>query len=286
MHLHSAFNQRCYAINKTVSVDLNSWSHAPYKMAARPIVTAYGKNRGCMPKRNYLKLFALVGLTLGLFLSGCSKQESATEGNQLNAEGKVAQAEKQLEEAKKELTATEQRTQTADQQRTVTLPSGSPIAVRTITSLSTKTHNTGEPFEAVLDQVLEIDNVVVAKRGASVTGVVSSSDPGGRVKGVASIALNLKTIRAESGELLSVTTQSLKKYARTTKKKDAMKIGITSGIGAAIGAIAGGGKGAAIGAGAGAAGGTGLVVATHGDPAVVPSESLLSFRLAAPVTYK
>jgi hypothetical protein len=245
-----------------------------------------------MPKRSHLKLLALVGLTLGLFLSGCSKEESATKGNQLSAEGKVAQAEKQLEEAKKELTATEQRTQAGDQPpvpqvqpRTVTLPSGSPIAVRTITSLSTKTHKTGEPFEAVLDQTLEIDDVVVAGRGAAVTGVVSNSDPGGRVKGVASITLNLKTIRAESGELLSVTTQSFKKTARTTKKKDAMKIGIASGVGAAIGAIAGGGKGAAIGAGVGAGGGTGLVVATHGDPAVVTSESLLRFRLAAPVTY-
>jgi hypothetical protein len=245
-----------------------------------------------MPKRNHLKLLVLVGLTLGLFLSGCSKQESATEGDQQRAEEKVAQAEKQLEEAKKELTATEQRTQSDDQSpvpqpqpRIITLPSGSTITVRTITSLSTKIHKTGEPFEAVLDQTLEIDDVVVAGRGAAVTGVVSNSDPGGRAKGVASITLNLKTIRAESGELLSVTTQSFKKNARTTKKKDAMKIGIASGVGAAIGAIAGGGKGAAIGAGVGAGGGTGLVVATHGDPAIVPSESLLRFRLAAPVTY-
>ena len=245
-----------------------------------------------MPKRNHLKLLALVGLTLGLFLSGCSKQESATEGNQLNAERKVAQAEKQLEEAKKELTATEQRTQAGEQppvpqvqSRTVTLPSGAPIAVRTITSLSTKTHKTGDPFEAILDQTLEIDGVVIARRGAAVTGVVSNSDPGGRAKGVASITLNLKTIRAESGELLSVTTQSFSKNARTTKKKDATKIGIASGVGAAIGAIAGGGKGAAIGAGVGAAGGTGLVVATYGDPAVVQGESLLRFPLAAPVTY-
>jgi hypothetical protein len=102
---------------------------------------------------------------------------------------------------------------------------------------------------------------------------------------VASISLNLKTIRADSGELLSISTQSFRKNARTTKKKDATKIGIGAGIGAAIGAIAGGGKGAAIGAGVGAGGGTGLVLATYGDPAVVPSESLIRFRLAAPVTY-
>jgi len=237
-------------------------------------------------------LLALVGLTLGLFLPGCSKQESATEENQRNAEERVVQAEKQLEAARNELASAEQRTKAEEksqvpqvQLRTVTLPSGAPIAVRTIASLSTRTHKTGDPFEAILDQTLEIDGVVIAGRGAAVTGVVSNSDPGGRTKGVASITLNLKTVRAESGELLSVTTRSFSKNARTTKKKDATKIGIASGVGAAIGAIAGGGKGAAIGAGVGAAGGTGLVVATHGDPAVVTGESLLRFPLAAPITY-
>ena len=62
-----------------------------------------------------------------------------------------------------------------------------------------------------------------------------------------------------------------------------MKVGVASGIGAAIGAIAGGGKGAAIGAGAGAAGGTGLVLGTRGEAAELPAETVLSFKLAAPV---
>jgi hypothetical protein len=61
-------------------------------------------------------------------------------------------------------------------------------------------------------------------------------------------------------------------------------VGIGAGVGAAIGAIAGGGKGAAIGAGAGGAAGTGTVLATRGDPAVLPSESLITFKLQAPVT--
>ena len=52
---------------------------------------------------------------------------------------------------------------------------------------------------------------------------------------------------------------------RSTKKKDATKIGIGTGAGAIIGGIVGGGKGAAIGAGVGAAGGTGVVMATRGE---------------------
>jgi hypothetical protein len=72
--------------------------------------------------------------------------------------------------------------------------------------------------------------------------------------------------------------------AKGTKKEDAVKVGVGSGIGAAIGAIAGGGKGAAIGAGVGAGAGTGVVLATKGDPAVIPSESALTFQLKAPLT--
>jgi hypothetical protein len=65
-----------------------------------------GIHRGCIPKRNRLKLLALVVITLGLFLSGCSKQDSATEGDQRRAEGKVVKAEPQLfarREANKQL---------------------------------------------------------------------------------------------------------------------------------------------------------------------------------------
>jgi len=57
-----------------------------------------------------------------------------------------------------------------------------------------------------------------------------------------------------------------------------------TGAGAIVGAIAGGGKGAAIGAGAGAATGVGTSMATRGKAAVIPAETLVDFRLAAPVT--
>jgi hypothetical protein len=43
-------------------------------------------------------------------------------------------------------------------------------------------------------------------------------------------------------------------------------------------------KGGAIGAGVGSAAGTGVVLTTHGDPAVVPGESRLAFKLRGPVT--
>jgi hypothetical protein len=168
--------------------------------------------------------------------------------------------------------------------RTYTMRAGSVISVFTASDLSTKTARNGERFTASLGRAITDGDWVIARKGAPVEGVVVSSDPGGRVKGVASIAVRLESITLADGRRLDISTSSYTQQAKSSKKKDAAKIGIGAGIGAAIGAIAGGGKGAAIGAGVGGAGGTGLVLGTRGDPAVIPGESQLTFRLTAPMT--
>ncbi len=167
--------------------------------------------------------------------------------------------------------------------RTFTLPAGRVISVYTSSDLSTKNDRGGQKFTASLARAITDGDWVIAKRGAPVEGVIVSADPGGRVKGVASLTVRLDSLTLADGRKVDLATSSYTKQAKSTKKKDAAKIGIGAGIGAAIGAIAGGGKGAAIGAGAGGAGGTGVVLATRGEAAVIPSESQLTFRLAAPV---
>jgi hypothetical protein len=163
----------------------------------------------------------------------------------------------------------------------VVLPEGTQLRVRVIPTLSTQTLKGGETFEATLAEPLEIGGRVIAPRGAPVTGKVVEADPGGRVRGVAHLTLQLSSLAA-GGKTVDIVTDTVTQEARATKGKDAAKVGIGSGVGAAIGAIAGGGKGAAIGAAAGGAAGTGVVLATRGEPAVVPSETVLSFTLKAP----
>jgi hypothetical protein len=167
--------------------------------------------------------------------------------------------------------------------REFTLAAERPIAVYTATSLSTKTHKSGERFTATLAEPIVDDDWVVAKKGARVEGVIVDSDPGDKVKGVASITLALASLTLADGRTVQLTTTQFTRQAKTTKKKDAAKIGIGAGVGAAIGAIAGGGKGAAIGAGVGGAAGTGAVLATRGDPAVIPAETRVRVTLKAPV---
>lgn len=168
--------------------------------------------------------------------------------------------------------------------KTYTVPAGTPVSVRTVSAISTKTATDGAPFEATLHQPLEVDGYTVAAKGATVKGIVTQSDPGGRVKGVASLTVSLQSIETAGGQVVKIDTTNYTQLAPKSTKKDALKVGIGAGVGAAIGAIAGGGKGAAIGAGAGGAAGTGAVMATRGDPAVLPSESLITFKLQAPVT--
>lgn len=164
----------------------------------------------------------------------------------------------------------------------VTLAEGTAVKVRTNVALSTKTHKSGDEFSASLVEPIVAGNRVVAPRGAEVRGVVAESDSGGRVKGRAHLAIRLTELKAAGGDWAEINTNTVTRTARSTKKKDAAKIGAASGVGAAVGAIAGGGKGAAIGAAAGGGAGTGVVLATKGAPAVIPNETVLTFRLTAP----
>jgi hypothetical protein len=167
---------------------------------------------------------------------------------------------------------------------TITAPEGTPIRIRTISTVSTKADRAGETFRASLEAPIVVDGTVLAPRGANVTLMVADSNKGGRIKGRAHIALRVVDVTTAGGELKPVTTNTIFHEARGTKKKDAMKVGIGSGVGAAIGALAGGGAGAAIGAGAGAGAGGAVVLATRGDPAVIPAETVLDFRLTQPLT--
>jgi hypothetical protein len=168
--------------------------------------------------------------------------------------------------------------------QTVTIPAGTLLSIRVDQTLSTKTNQTGDSFRATLDQPVVVDGFVIAERGARVEGRIVESDPGGRVKGVANLSLELVRLNSADGQRLRLQTEPFAKQAQQEKKRDAMKVGAAAGLGAAIGAIAGGGKGAAIGAGVGGAAGAGGVAATRGAPAEIPAETRMTFRLRDGIT--
>jgi hypothetical protein len=166
----------------------------------------------------------------------------------------------------------------------VTLNAGTVIPVRLIDGLSTERNNTGDAFTGTLNQPLVVDGLVIAERGARVEGRVTEADKGGRVKGVSSLSVELTRVHLSDGQTIHVQTEGFENKADTSHKTDAAKVGAGAAIGAIIGAIAGGGKGAAIGAGVGGGAGAGDVALTRGKAATIASETVISFRLSAPVT--
>ena len=227
-------------------------------------------------------------LTLAL-LGGCNQ---ATESSEAGDDGEATEAgeapaadeaDGAAGQAKSSPAASERRAAEPAPRKT-TLPAGTALTVRTTNSLSTKSVQSGETFTASLEDPIMDGSRVVAQKGATVYGKVVNADTGGRVKGVASLTIRLTELQTADGQRLAINTDSYGVQAKTTKKKDATKVGIASGVGAAIGAIAGGGDGAAKGAGIGAGAGAGAVLATRGDPAVIPSESVITFSLTESVT--
>ena len=166
----------------------------------------------------------------------------------------------------------------------VTLKAGTLIPVRIIDGLTTERSMPGDQFTANLDQPLVVDGLVIAERGARLEGRVVGSDKGGKVKGVASISVELTRLHTSDGQTVAINTDAFVREAEQSRKTDAAKVGGGAALGAIIGAIAGGGKGAAIGAGVGGGAGAGDVLLTRGKAAAIPSETRISFRLREPVT--
>ena len=166
----------------------------------------------------------------------------------------------------------------------VTVAAGTQLSVRLAESLSTETIKTGDTFHATLADPLIVNGFVIADRGARVTGRVVESTRAGRVKGTASLTLELVDFASTDGQRVNIQTEGFTREGPTSRGSDAAKVGAGAAIGAALGAIFGGGKGAAIGAASGAGAGAGTVAMTRGKPAVLDVETRIPFQLKSAVT--
>jgi hypothetical protein len=167
--------------------------------------------------------------------------------------------------------------------QTLTLPAGTVIRVRTDEWISTDRNVIGDNFSGALDQPIVVNGWVVARRGQAQTGHVSLVKKG-HGGGASELGVDLPELTLVDGQQLPLQTQLFQTSGGTNHGQDAAIIGSTTGFGALIGAIAGRGTGAAIGAGVGATAGIIGVMSTQGRPTVISPETVLSFKLQAPVT--
>jgi hypothetical protein len=160
-----------------------------------------------------------------------------------------------------------------------TVPVGTPLVVRLEQTVSAKNSNVGDSFSGVLAQSVVVHGVTVIRAGAPVTGVVTAAKGQGRFKGSGDLAIAIKRV----GDY-AVSTTAYEAAAKGKGKRTAGFIGGGGGGGALIGGLAGGGKGALIGGLLGAGAGTAGAAFTGNKDITVPAESVVTFKLAEPVT--
>jgi hypothetical protein len=177
-------------------------------------------------------------------------------------------------------------TTAAIQTKTSVVPAGAHISVRTEETIDSARAVEGQTFPAeVTRDVLDADGAVVIPRGSNAQIVIRSASKGGRFRGTSDLVMDLASVSVDGTEYRLETRDIVRKgkpgvggNARTAKF-----VGSGAAIGAIIGAIAGHGKGAAIGAASGAGAGLTTQVITKGSAIRVPVESVLTFRLEAPL---
>jgi hypothetical protein len=160
-----------------------------------------------------------------------------------------------------------------------TVPAGTPLVVRLEQTVSAKNSNVGDSFSGVLAQSVVVGGVTVIRSGAPVTGVVTAAKGQGRFKGSGDLAIAIKRV----GDY-AVSTNAYEATSKGKGKRTAGFVGGGAGGGALIGGLAGGGKGALIGGLLGAGAGTAGAAFTGNKDITVPAESVVTFKLAEPLT--
>jgi hypothetical protein len=174
----------------------------------------------------------------------------------------------------------------AIQSKTYKLPAGTLIPVRSEETIDAAVATAGQTYAAeVTRDIRDADGAVVIPRGSNAQIIIRSAAKGGRIKGASDLVLDLDSVSVE-GRLYTLETEDMIRKGRDGVGKNRRTAYFTGGgaaVGAIIGAIAGGGKGAAIGAASGAGAGAGTQIVTKGAAIRIPAETILTFRLDAPL---
>jgi hypothetical protein len=222
-----------------------------------------------MQNKSLARILMVVGL---LALYGCS-QSSTTPGAADSSAGNSAASSGQ--KAAEPLFAP----------KPIVVDAGTAISVTVDQSVSSKTSNEGDHFDASLAAPVMVGEKQVIPSGAKARGTVTVAKSAGKFKGHAELSVTLDSIMV-NGREYSVQTTTVAEAGKGRGERTAVGAGGGAAVGAIIGAIAGGGKGAAIGAGAGAGAGTAGAAFTGNRDITIAPETKLSFKLKEPLEIK
>ncbi len=165
----------------------------------------------------------------------------------------------------------------------ITIPAGERVSVRMIDSINSAQNTAGQIFRGALYGPLVSRGHVIVPAGVAVSVLLANARDAGRIKGRSELEVRLSRIEYR-GRSYRVESSIYEEQGKARGKQTAVRTGIGAAAGGIIGAIAGRGKGAAIGAAAGGGAGFGTALFTHGQQVRIPSETVLTFRLEAPLT--
>ena len=179
----------------------------------------------------------------------------------------------------------------------ITLPAGTELRVQLITSLSSKTNETGDMWSGKVVEPVFAKGREIVPQGSSVDGHITYVKGPGRVKGKGEMRLVVDSISTSDTSRYNIVA-SLKdaENANVTDKEGTMQgpgrdktrteveTGVGAAAGAGIGAIAHGGTGALYGAGIGAMAGLMHSALKKGKDIVVPAGSEMTFVIPRDTT--
>src|SRR5271170_753770 len=181
----------------------------------------------------------------------------------------------------------------APDNRFITLPSGTRVAVVLENGISTRSAKPGDSVYLRTSFPITMNNQIVVPIGAYLRGELVDSKRPGRVKGRGEFRIRLDTLILPNGYTVNMNAaprsadsggkETMDSEGQVTgpsgKGKDVGTVAATTVTGAGIGAIADGAKGAGIGAGIGGAAGLAAILLTRGPEAELPRGSTLDVVL-------
>lgn len=137
-------------------------------------------------------------------------------------------------------------------------------------TINVKHATAGQPFSGSIVNPIVVDGNTVIPSGSTAEGMVVQAHKRGHFKGASVLQLTLTGLNV-NGQHYRIDTSSITRTKKGKGKRSAAFIGGGSGLGMLIGGLAGAGAG------------TGVAAFTGNKDITIPAESVVNFKLAAPV---
>jgi type IV secretion system protein VirB10 len=179
----------------------------------------------------------------------------------------------------------------------ITLPAGSELQVQLLTTLSSKTNETGDMWTGKVVEPVFGNGREIVPQGSTVDGHITYMKAPGRVKGRGEMRLVMDSISTPDTSKYNIVASLKEAQGANVKDQEgtlqgpgkdgkgtAVETGVGAAAGAGIGAIAHGGTGALYGAGIGAVAGLVHGAFKKGKDIIVPSGSEMTFVIPRDTT--